>query len=146
MKNKMATWSWISPIIGFLALNFFSLIDEVFPSLGLDKDSSIGLFILLASALIGLILGTIALKTISRNPEITGKNHAVAGRILSFLVLLFGLFGLLSGLSAWFLNENLFGNRSRGVYYPQCLSLTFEISLLGWLRISRDKHCLKFCL
>lgn len=100
MKSKLVIWSWILPIIGFLTLNFFSFADEVFPSLGIDKDSVIGLFVILVSAVLGLIFGTVALKEISRNHQLTGKGHAVLGRILSLMALLLGLFGLASGLFA----------------------------------------------
>jgi len=48
--------------------------------------------IMLVIVYLGLILGTVAFKTIQRNPELTGKWHAVIGIILNLLLFLSGMF------------------------------------------------------
>lgn len=98
MKSKLAMWSWIMPLIG-LVLGFIIL---------MSTGENLGLLILIIpvfylSFIPGLIFGIVALRKISRNPNLTGKGHAVFGIILSVLLSLFGFLVFPNTLSLKFL-------------------------------------------
>jgi hypothetical protein len=87
MKERLAVWSWVLPIIGGL--------------LGMISTALTGERIILAiigatvfflgSSVLGLIFGIIALKKISRNRKLTGKGHAIVGIVLNGIVLLLAI-------------------------------------------------------
>ncbi len=101
MKSKLATWSWVLPIMGlFISVLLFWV------SGGSPPTLKIIFFILGWVSLIcfnglGITFGVLALNKVSKKPESTGKSGAIIGIILSLIILIvlggLMLLGLLTG-------------------------------------------------
>jgi len=94
MKSKLAIWSWILPVIGFI---LYPTNDRFADSIGFSfiNDSSWPFLLggmMGASAFLGLIFGIIALIKIKKNPSVSGKNQSIIGIIFSLILLIFSLF------------------------------------------------------
>jgi len=93
MKSKLAIWSWILPVLSWglsgLGILFFSDNTSFGPIL---PEPEIWLVIIWVSVLVGLIFGIIALRRISRNSQLAGRTHAIAGVILNLSFILLSLF------------------------------------------------------
>lgn len=106
MKNKLAIWSWILPIIGFvLYLIVGETLDQVMSAAGvgfMQQKSVLVIFsfTFLSIAMIGFYLVSAGLRRVKNNPELSGKTHASVGIVLNILLSLFTLLGFASGLFA----------------------------------------------
>ena len=106
MKSKLATWSLTLWILGIIFYPGIQLITNVVDSscgyietgclLTSNKFQLFLLFLMLFSALTGLIVGIVASNKISRNPQLVGKWKATLGFILNIILFLYGLFSLLA--------------------------------------------------
>ena len=94
MKSKLAVWSWILPIIGYGLYILYTLI----PNRGVGFDLFLIVILILGSTMLGLIFGIIGLRKIKQNTQLSGKVNAIAGIILSAILLLYGIFMFLGGL------------------------------------------------
>jgi hypothetical protein len=106
MTNKLAPWSWILPVIGIsTGLSMFVFLFSWNPG----KAGTIFLYIsfitlVIILPLLGLIFGIITLVKIKRNKKSIGKGHAIAGIILSSLILSYSLNNIIMGLIAKYYN------------------------------------------
>ena len=91
MKSNLAIWSWILPIIG-LTISFISLLITG-ENLGFGIYSTT--ISILVSTVLGLIFGIVALRIISQNSKITGKNHAIVGIVLNAILFIIFLLSFL---------------------------------------------------
>ena len=109
MKSKLVTWSlnlWILGIIFFPGTQLTTIVIDPSCSyvetgclLTSDKLQLFLLFLMLFSALSGLIVGIVALNKISRNPQLVGKWKAILGFTLNIILFLYGIFALLAALA-----------------------------------------------
>lgn len=86
MKSKLAIWSWILPIIGYIVFILISI------NLG-DHNilrAILSVIFIIGSTITGLIFGAVAL-----NSKMDGKAHAIVGIILNVILFIFGCFGTL---------------------------------------------------
>jgi len=96
MRSKLALWSWILTIMGVSSLWVFILSGGLY-FLGVSPNGLM-IFTLVGSSLLGLIFGVVVLIKIKRDPNLTGKTHAIFGIILNILLFFYGFFLLAMGL------------------------------------------------
>src|SRR3989344_1618347 len=108
MKSKLAIWSWVLAIIGVILYPGIQIILTIINPQHFGYADSMSafeealllslLFLMIVSALLGIIFGVVASGTISRNPNLRGKVNATVGIILNIPLLLYGIFALLGVL------------------------------------------------
>lgn len=96
MKSKLAVWSWILPVIGY-GIYITSTFVRVIPGDQVIVDVILTILLILGSTLLGLIFGIDALREMSKNPQLSGKGHAIVGIILNPLLFIYGIVFLLLG-------------------------------------------------
>ncbi len=97
MKSKLAIWSWILPIITVIFYIIAIGILAMRPDAGLGspikpEERSLSIFFSLIFLLItitGFIFGIVGLR--AKNPNISGKGHAIVGIILNVILFFYGL-------------------------------------------------------
>ena len=102
MKGKFALWSWILPLLGLFLYPGTYIIMLIINSerygyrgnIFTDLIAPFTIFLMLMATLLGLIFGIVALKKVSKNPELKGKASAIVGIIFSVIVLLYGCISL----------------------------------------------------
>ena len=108
MKSKLAIWSWILAIIGVVLYPGIQIILTIINPQHFGYADSLSaveetlflflVFLMIGSALLGIVFGIVASGIISRNSNLRGKVSATVGIILNIPLLLYGIFALLGGL------------------------------------------------
>ena len=108
MKSKLAIWSWVLAVIGAVLYPGIQIILTIINPQHFGYADSIGVveetlflffvFLMIGSALLGIIFGIVALGIISRNSNLKGRVSATVGIILNTPLFLYGIFALLGGL------------------------------------------------
>ena len=93
MKNKLAMWSWILPIIGYGSYIFLTIVLHALLVVNRNLEIVLLILLLIGSTMTGFIFGIIGL-----NSKMSGRAHAMVGIILNVLLFIYGLFALWAGL------------------------------------------------